>query len=95
MENTIIFEGKEKKSNYKIVPCLECPIYPLKKEWEDDPDIRHNKCYTSKCTYDKKLGKEIAEELYFMKNNFYCEECYKWTPKEIRDCPICGTDLTY
>ena len=93
MENIITFNGKEKKWNYKIAPCLECPIYPMRKEWEDDPDVRNDKCYTSRCTYNRKLSKDIAAELYFMRNNYYCEECNEWVPKENRYCPTCGTDL--
>ena len=68
MENTLTFEGKELKWDYKIVPCLECPIYPLRKDWEDDPDIRHDKCYTSHCSYDRKQSRAMAESIAFIMN---------------------------
>jgi len=68
MENTINFEGKELKWEYKICPCLECPIYPLQKQWENDPDIRHDKCYTSRCTYNKQNAASIAWGVYNMMN---------------------------
>jgi hypothetical protein len=64
MENTIIYEGKELKWEYKICACLDCPLYPRRKEWENEPDIRKNKCYTSRCTYDRTNGKIIAEGIY-------------------------------
>lgn len=66
MENTLTYNGEELKWEYKIVPCLECPIYPLRDEWKDDPDIRKDKCYTSRCTYSRALAKAVAEEFYSM-----------------------------
>ena len=93
MENTIKFEGNEKKWNYTICPCLECPIYPHIKEWENDPDIRNNKCWSSRCTYDKMKAKEMSDWIYFIKNYYYCENCDKsFSKNEIDEdfCPDCG-----
>ncbi len=69
MENTLIYKGKELKWDYKIVPCLECPIYPLRHEWENEPDIRKDKCYTSHCTYHRAVGKMVAEGVYVMQHS--------------------------
>lgn len=66
MENTLTYKGKELKWEYKTVPCLECPIYPLRDQWKDDPDIRKDKCYTSHCTYHRTVGKMVAEGVYAM-----------------------------
>ena len=68
MENKIIYKGEELKWDYDIVPCLNCPIYPLRKEWEADPDIRKDKCYTSGCTYNKANAKMVAEGVYAMQH---------------------------
>ena len=66
MENTINFEGKDIKWEYTICPCLQCPIYPTKKEWEEEAekDVRKDKCYTSRCIYSKKLAASIAWEIH-------------------------------
>lgn len=64
MENTITYKGEELKWDYKICPCLECPIYPLRKEWENEPDIRKDKCYTSHCTYYRQKSKEMANFVF-------------------------------
>lgn len=74
MENTITYEGKELKWEYKICPCLNCPLYPRKSEWEDEPDIRKDKCYTSRCTYNKAIGKMVAEGVYAMMHSQENEE---------------------
>jgi translation initiation factor 2 beta subunit (eIF-2beta)/eIF-5 len=98
MENTINFEGKELKWEYTICPCLECPIYPLQKEWENETDIRKNKCWTSRCLYDKMKAKEMADYIQLLRNNYHCKECDKWIPKDELDekyCPYCGTDLLF
>ena len=68
MENTLTYKEKELKWEYKILPCLDCPIFPLRKEWENDPDIRHDKCYTSRCTYSKADAKMVAEAVYAMQH---------------------------
>jgi len=62
--NTIEYKGKELKWEYDICPCLECPIYPHRSEWEDEKDIRKNKCYDSRCTYHKELSASMAWGLY-------------------------------
>lgn len=64
MENTINFEGKEIIWEYTTCPCLQCPIYPTKKEWEEEKDVRKDKCYTSRCTYSKNLAASIALEIH-------------------------------
>ena len=66
MENILTYKGKELKWEYKIVPCLDCPIYPLRHEWEDNPDIRKDKCYTSRCSYHKENSRMVAEGVYAM-----------------------------
>ena len=66
MENTLTYKGKELKWEYEIVPCLECPIYPLQKEWENDPDIRNDKCYMSRCTYNRAVAKMVGEGIAAM-----------------------------
>jgi len=66
MENTLTYKGEELKWDYKIIPCLECPIYPLRKDWENESDIRKDKCYTNHCTYNKANGKMVAEGVYAM-----------------------------
>jgi len=66
MENRLTYKGKELKWEYQICPCLECPIYPLRHEWEDDPDIRKDKCHTSRCIYNKANAKMVAEGVYAM-----------------------------
>lgn len=62
MENTIEYNGKILKWDYNICPCLDCPIYPTKKEWEEEAykDVRKDKCYASRCTYNKELASSIA-----------------------------------
>jgi len=69
MENTINFERKELKWEYTICPCLQCPIYPTKKKWEEEAekDVRKDKCYTSGCTYSKNLAASIAWEIHDMR----------------------------
>ena len=69
MENTIEYKGKTLTWDYKIVPCLECPIYPTIKDWEEeaDKDIRKDKCYTSRCKYNKALAGSIAWEIHDMR----------------------------
>lgn len=68
MENKLTYKGKELKWGYKIVPCLECPIYPLRKEWEDHSDIRKDKCYTSRCTYNKIVAESLNIIIYSEEN---------------------------
>lgn len=67
MENTIVYKGKKLKWEYKICACLDCPLYLQRKEWEDEPDIRKDRCYTSRCTYNKANGKMVAEEIFTMR----------------------------
>jgi hypothetical protein len=69
MGNTINFEGKELKWEYTICPCLQCPIYPTKKDWEEEAekDVRKDKCYTSRCTYSKNLSALIAWGIHDMR----------------------------
>jgi len=93
MENIVNFKGKEIKWDYKICPCLECPIYPLRKEWEDEPDIRKDKCYTSRCTYSRLKGKEVAEYVSFILSNKKCDGCEGWLDKNEIQCYHCGADL--
>lgn len=66
MENTIDYNGKILKWEYKICPCLDCPIYPTKKDWEEEAekDVRKDRCYTSICTYNKELAASIAWGLH-------------------------------
>lgn len=66
MENTINFKGKELKWDYEICACLNCPIYPTIKEWEKEAekDVRKDKCYTSRCTYNKENARQVAEWVY-------------------------------
>jgi len=70
MENTIEHNGKTLNWDYDICPCRQCPIYPTKNEWEYEKDIRKDKCYTSRCTYQKELATNIAWGLH------------KWRTKE-------------
>ncbi|MCK9273278.1 hypothetical protein M0P65_07100 [Candidatus Gracilibacteria bacterium] len=98
MENIITFEGHKRKWEYSICPCLDCPIYPLRKEWEDSDDVRENKCYTSRCSYDREKAREIANEIYFIMHNYHCEECNKWFSKDDffeKYCPECGIDMSF
>lgn len=98
MENTIIFEGKELKWKYNICPCLECPIYPTRNEWEEEArkDVRLDKCWTSRCAYDKKKAEEMANSIFFLMNNYHCYECDEWFSKDEIDervCPNCYSEL--
>ena len=53
----------------------------------------------SKPITDKEMARRIAQEIYFIKTNFYCDECDKWFPKEdFLDrpyCPFCGSDMSF
>lgn len=96
MENSIIYDGKELKWEYKTCPCLECPIYPTRKEWEEEAkhDARKDKCYYAHCTYGRKLSHDIAQGLYVMMNCYHCDDCDIWTPKENEGyCSECGSYL--
>jgi hypothetical protein len=97
-QNIINFEGKELKWDYTIVPCLKCPIYPTRKEWEEEAkiDVRKDKCYTSRCTYNKANAKMVADGIYMMMHYYSCEECDngEYHPKENGEfCPDCGSDM--
>ena len=96
-QNKIIFNGEEKTWNYKICPCLECPIYPNRKDWEDEKDIRKNKCWSSRCTYDKIKAKEVTDFIYYCQNYYHCIDCDKWFPKHDffePICPECHQDMS-
>lgn len=92
MENTIIVDGKEISWEYTTCPCLTCVLY-LKDNKSPDDKI----CEKSRCTYNKKLARDVANDVFFMMNNRHCEECNTWHSKEdIRfshTCPNCGNDL--
>ena len=96
-QNKITFEGKEIIWDYDIAPCLKCPIYPLKKEFEDDPDIRKNKCWTSGCLYDKENARMVANGIYVMMHYHYCDECDEYFSKEeiveYKTCPNCHSSF--
>jgi len=68
MENIIEYNGKELKWNYDICPCLICPLYEASKQFHaaNDPDARHDKCYTSRCTYNAKNASDIAWGIYYI-----------------------------
>ena len=95
-QNKISFNDKEIIWDYKIVPCFECPIYPLKKEFEDDPDKRNDKCWTSGCLYDREVSRMVANGIYVMMHSIYCDECDEYIDKEEifeGKCPNCHSDL--
>ena len=96
MENKIRFNNEEIKWNYRIVPCLECPIYPLKYQWKNDVDIRNDMCYTSGCTWYKLKSKEMSDALFFMKEHWYCDDCDTYFSKDLNsECPECGQDCHF
>ena len=74
MINTITYKGENLTWDYKIAACLDCPLYPHIKEWEDDPDIRKDKCYTSGCTYNKNNARAISEDIALIMNGNEDEE---------------------
>lgn len=78
MENTINYNEKEIKWEYTICPCLQCPIYPTKREWEEEAerDVRKDRCYSSRCSYNKKLAASIAQGIYELRFNKDCDEDY-------------------
>lgn len=100
MENKIIYNGVELTWQYKDCACLDCPIYPTIKEWEEEAekDVRKNLCYSSRCVYDKIMAKAMANFIYDSRYNWICEDCGERIPKEDADdkyCPNCGCDLTF
>ena len=89
-KNTIIINGKELSWDYSICPCLTCEVYLKKTD-------THENCYNHRCTYYKQKAKEIAQDVFFMMNNFHCDNCDLWFPKEDYRynpfCPECGNDF--
>ena len=95
MENKIEYNGKTLKWEYDICACLSCPLFPMIKEWENEKDKRKDKCYTSRCTYNSENARQIANEIAFLRDNHYCDECDEYFDKDelFQHCPICGTDF--
>ena len=88
--NTILIEGKELSWNYTICPCLTCQLYLEKIDTVSN-------CMSHRCTYNKQLAKNIANDVFFIMNNRHCENCDTWCLKEdlkySHTCPNCGCDL--
>lgn len=96
-QNKISFKGKEITWDYEICPCSTCPIYPLKKEFEDDPDKRNDKCWTSHCLYDKENSRMVANAVYVWMHYYHCDECDEYFDKDElidKTCPNCYSDLS-
>jgi hypothetical protein len=91
-KNTIILNGKEISWDYTVCPCLTCEHY-LKEN--KSPDIKI--CESSRCTYNKQLARDIANDVFFMMHNWHCDGCDLWFNKEdYRDnpcCPNCGNSF--
>jgi len=66
MENTIEHNSKILKWDYDICPCLDCPIYHTKNEWEEEAekDVRKDKCFSSMCTYYRQRSATLAWGIY-------------------------------
>jgi predicted Zn-ribbon and HTH transcriptional regulator len=90
--NTIIINGKEVSWQYAICPCVECQLY-LKENKSPEDKI----CKSARCTYDKQVARNIANDVFLMMNNIHCENCDTWHSREdvkySRTCPNCGYDL--
>ena len=94
-KNTIIVEGKEISWDYQICPCLECELYLKNNKSKEFININHkhpedNICRSVRCTYNSQLARDIANDIFFMMHNWYCNECDLWFNKEdYRDNPCC------
>ena len=76
--------------NNVTCPCLICDLYLTKNNSSEN-------CKKRQCDYDKKIARQIANEIYFVMHSFYCNECelhfnkedYKFDPY----CPNCGNSF--
>ena len=85
-------ENKVKNNIIKknICPCLTCDLYLSKNNSIEN-------CEKRCCEYNKQIAREIANDIFFIMNNFHCEKCdlyfnkadYRINPY----CPNCGNDL--
>jgi hypothetical protein len=90
IKNTITINGKELSWDYSICPCLTCELYLNKIDTSEN-------CYNHRCTYHRQRAKDIANEIFFIMHNFYCDNCDLHFDKEdYRDqpyCPVCGNSF--